>query len=92
MIRELGLENADAEVREAIREARRPHLERTFRTITEAEEEARGSDTDANVAWRRTNLGITRYSIYGSRLDLLVVGRVGEQPMLRTAELLLTTP
>ena len=92
VIRELGLENADAEVREAIREARRPHLERTFRTITEAEEEARGSDTDANVAWRRTNLGITRYSIYGSRLDLLVVGRVGEQPMLRTAELLLTTP
>lgn len=87
---EMGLESVDAETRDRILETRRPHLERLFRVIEETEDGARGERDTTHVAWKRTQMGITKFTVYSAEIDMLVVGPLSDEDLLRTAETQLT--
>jgi len=84
---ELGLDTVPPEVRSKALESLRPRVERIVDAVRQAEKEARrGLGSRATVAWKETRLGVTRLSIFTSRLDLLAVGQVPTPVMIEMAE------
>ncbi len=86
---ELGLDELPAEQRDAVLEANRPNVERVFHLIESAGEAGgQANDRTARVAWRRSQSGITRVTVYSTEVDVLAVGPLRDRELLDSIEYL----
>jgi hypothetical protein len=91
LARDMGLDTLPPEARREILDLYRDRLAQVAETIHRWKAKVAGEEEEGRsaIAWTRSRLGITRATVFTAKLDLLLVGPVGTDALVLTAESIL---